>query len=251
MGDGGSLDAIERRLTGASSYAQWKAAALDHDRVSGKEAWKQTQESRRYDHLDIARRLAELRELRAAGDDIGLLFALNEGIHGNISGMGNNALYDVAKFGTKQLIVDYINELTNSLVHVATLPGNVIEPADRLDFFKRASHCFGRSALMLSGAGSLVHFHSGVTRTLFEQALLPTVISGSSGGAVIAGVLGTNADDELRSFFAAGALKIFSDDAFRQSQPGSRRPKIAEGDVERLLADVVPDLTFQKRTSKR
>lgn len=245
-----SLAEIEHCLSNASNYADWKTAALAHDQRSGKQAWKQTPECDSYDHADIARRLAELRGLRTSGDDIGLLFALNEGIHGNMGGMGRSTLHEVAKFGTKQLIVDYIDELTISLEHVAALPETVLTAADRLDFFKRASHCFGRSALMLSGAGSLVHFHSGVTRTLFELGLLPTAISGSSGGAVIAGVLGTNADDELRSFFAAGALGLISGNAFDEQSAYSSRPKIAAADVERMLEQVVPDLTFQEAWEK-
>jgi TAG lipase / steryl ester hydrolase / phospholipase A2 / LPA acyltransferase len=245
-----SLTEIEQRLASASSYTDWKAAAMEHDQLSGKESWKHVQECDSYDHVDIARRLSELQGLRVAGDNIGLLFALNEGIHGNMGGMGKNALHEVAKFGTKQLIVDYIDELTGSLEHVAVIPDSVVTRADRLDFFKRASHCLGRSALMLSGAGSLVHFHSGVTKTLFEQGLLPTVISGSSGGAVIAGVLGTNSDDELRSFFSAGALGIISSNAFEEQKSRSRRPKIAEADVHRMLAEVVPDMTFQEAWEK-
>ncbi len=241
---------VEEQLAAAASYADWKAAALEHDRLSGKDTWKLTEASHSYDHADIARRLDALRSLRNAGDNTGLLFALNEGIHGNMGGMGRRALYEVAKIGTKQLIVDYIDELTRSLEHIAALPEHVISAADRLDFFKRADHCYGRSALMLSGAGSLVHFHSSVIKTLFNEALLPTVISGSSGGAVIAGVLGTNSDDELRSFFDAGALGLISEAAFELPTSSVGRPKIAEADVHRVLARVIPDLTFQEAWQK-
>ena len=130
---------IEEQLAGASSYVDWKAAALEHDQLSGKEAWKQAEKSNSYDHADIARRLEDLRGLRVAGDDIGLLFALNEGIHGNMGGMGRSTLYGAAKFGTKQLIVDYVDELTRSLEYISALPESVLTPEDRLDFFKRAA----------------------------------------------------------------------------------------------------------------
>ncbi len=244
------LAQIEAQMAGAASYSDWKSAALEHDRLSGKAAWKQAEDSNSYDHADIARRLEELRGLRAAGDDIGLLFALNEGVHGNMGGMGRGALYGAAKFGTKQLIVDYVDELTHSLEYISALPESALKTEDKLDFFKRASHCFGRSALMLSGSGSLVHFHSGVVKTLFEEALLPTVISGSSGGAVIAGVLGTNSNDELRSFFAAGALEMISSGAFEEASSRLRRPRIKETDVRRVLERVMPDITFQEAWEK-
>ncbi len=186
-----------------SRYAEWQQAARAHDRVSGMEVWKQSDTRNAYDYVDIWRRL---RELRARGDDMGLLFVPNEGIHGNMGGIGRSSLYETARFGTKQLIVDYIDELVDCLKHVSSLPESEVSWGDKLDFFERASHCFGRSALMVSGAGSLLHFHAGVVKTLIGEDLLPTVISGSSGGALIAAVLGTLDDAQLRAFFAAGAL---------------------------------------------
>ena len=51
------------------------------------------------------------------------------------------------------------------------------KPQDMLEFFRRASHCFGRSALMLSGGGVLGFYHLGVVKTLLDQGLLPRVIS--------------------------------------------------------------------------
>ena len=45
-----------------------------------------------YDYLTIRTRIDKLRSLRANHDDHGLLFALNEGIHGNMGGMGNFTL---------------------------------------------------------------------------------------------------------------------------------------------------------------
>lgn len=245
-----SLAAIERRLAAATTYEAWKAAALEHDRASGMEAWKQAADSDAYDHVDIARRLEELRALRAAGDDVGLLFVLNEGIHGNMSGIGRAPLYEEAMFGTKQLVVDYVDELSACLRHVSGLPESVVAPADKLDFFERASHCFGRSALMLSGAGSLLHFHVGVVQTLFEHQLLPTVISGSSGGAVVAGVLGTRDDDELAAFFAAGALGAVFREVMGEPEWRYERPRIRSRDVHRLLDRAIPDLTFQEAYEK-
>jgi len=106
---------IESKMKGASSYDDWKKAALEHDEVSGRSDWKQKRESKSYDYANIESRLRELRDLRCEGDNVGLLFALNEGIHGNMGGMGKSALHEKAKFGTKQLIIDYVDELVESL----------------------------------------------------------------------------------------------------------------------------------------
>ena len=143
----------------AVNYADWKDAALEHDNKSGFESWKGKEESKSYDYVNIRSRIDALKEFRSKEDDIGLLFALNEGIHGNQGGMGKSDLYKMAKFGTKKLIEEYVDEIVAALQHISTIPESIeITKQDKLDFFERASHCFGRSALMLSGAGSLGHF---------------------------------------------------------------------------------------------
>ena len=182
-----NLAALDRKMRAASSYEEWKQYALEHDAASGREAWKSKEVSKIYDYANIRTRIDDLRTFRATDDDIGLLFALNEGIHGNQGGMGKAALYEKAKFGTKHLINEYVDEIVGALEHISNIPeSSQITAADKVDFFERASLCFGRSALMLSGAGSLGHFHRGVIKTLYNHDLLPNVISGSSAGSIFA-----------------------------------------------------------------
>ena len=183
-------------MDAASSYSEWREAATLHDEASGAATWKQEDESKHFDFASIRRRLTNLRKLRSSGDVAGVLFALNEGVHGNQGGMGRAALFESTKFGTKHLIEEYVDELVDSLKDIANVPENLISWKDKHDFFQRASLCFGRSALMLSGAGSLGHFHAGVVKTLLEHNLLPDVISGSSAGSIFAAVLGTHTDAE-------------------------------------------------------
>ena len=100
----------------ASSYAEWREAAIAHDKASGVHEWVESDESKHFDYVSIRRRLERLRKLRAAGDHERLLYALNEGIHGNIDGIGRRALYGKAKFGTKRLIMEYVDDKgTNTL----------------------------------------------------------------------------------------------------------------------------------------
>ena len=54
---------------------------------------------------------------------------------------------------------------------------------------------------MFSSGGMLMYFHFGVAKNLFEQGLLPSVLSGSSAGALVCAVLGTRSNKELRGFF--------------------------------------------------
>ena len=234
------------RLVNARSYEEWKRAALSLDERTGGAKWRRTEKTRLYDFEVIRRRLGEVREVRASGDPHRLLFYLNEGMHGNMGGMGNPALYGRARFGTKDLIRDYIAELTGALEQVAAVEDSVIPFRERLGFFRRASHCFGRSALMLSGAGALGPFHLGVVKALLDQDLLPDVISGASGGAFIAAIVGSHERSTLEKMFSPGvvfeAFEDFSENA-RKAVTGSR---IGIEDLRSMVAARVPDLTFEE-----
>jgi TAG lipase/steryl ester hydrolase/phospholipase A2/LPA acyltransferase len=74
---------------------------------------------------------------------------------------------------------------------------------NKLAFFSETRHAFGRSALLLSGGGTLSWYHPGVVRTLLEQNMLPLVISGSSGGTLVAGVVGTHTDQEILEYISS------------------------------------------------
>jgi NTE family protein len=205
-----------------------------------------------YDYTQIRLRLDRLRSLRARHDYHGLLFTLNEGIHGNMGGMGRSSLYRRAKFGTKKLIEQYIDEIDDSLRFLAELDHDAIDVQEKLDFFYRANVCFGRSALMLSGGGVLGFYHLGVVKTLLDQGLLPRVISGSSAGSLVAGVLGTHTDEELEHFYEPANVHFEAEreaSVFSQMFFGSN-PQIDVGDLEKLVARMVPDLTFQEAYEK-
>ncbi len=243
------LTKIEQKMKNAATYDEWKRNALEHDDISGRKEWKKKSKSDDYDYVNIQTRLKEIRSLREAGDDIGLLFALNEGIHGNMGGMGKSVLYERAKFGTKVLIEEYVDELVTSLQHISSLPENEIPFEEKLDFFERASHCFGRSALMLSGAGSLGHFHTGVVKTLIAHNLMPAVISGSSAGSVLAGVLGTHTESELEILLDQGMMSS-GQRVLEEASLGIRRPQVDVNDVHQMLKELIPDMTFQEAYEK-
>jgi predicted acylesterase/phospholipase RssA len=246
-----SLTYLERKMRRANSFAHWKKAALEHDAISGFEAWKHKEESKSYDYINIRTRIDALRELRLQKDDRGLLFALNEGIHGNQGGMGKSILYKLAKFGTKNLIVEYVDEIVGALEHISTIPeSSEITREDKLDFFERASHCFGRSALMLSGAGSLGHFHRGVIKTLFEHKLIPTVISGSSAGSVSAALLGTYSDEELTIALQDGRVLDPLQAEIDKRPKSLIRKQTDTAALKLMLEAIIPDMTFQEAYEK-
>ena len=141
-------------LNRAASYEEWCVAALAYDKYNGLDSWRKKDGTSQYDHVSVRLRLERLRSLKSRKDASGLLYNLNEGIHGNVGGMGKAGLYSHAIAGTKHLIEDYIEEVVNALELIDTDECGEISVEDKLDFFRRASHCFGRTALMLSASGS-------------------------------------------------------------------------------------------------
>jgi len=226
------------------SYESWRAAALAHDAKSGAEAWKRDDRSRRYDYKVIRRRYDEIRAVKATGDPLALLYYLSEGIHGNTGGMGRPAVYARAKVGTKDLITNYIAELADAIVKAGQVDESLMSPREKLGVFRRMSLCFGRSALMLSGAGALGPFHVGVTKALLEQGLLPDVISGSSAGSFVAAVIGTHDEGTLRAAIRPTELVDALGEMSTSGSMLGKRRQIGRGDLQAAIEASIPDLTF-------
>jgi TAG lipase/steryl ester hydrolase/phospholipase A2/LPA acyltransferase len=242
------LNTPEDELEQAENYEQWQAAAINKDRALGADYWKQLDRSSLYDYKSIRSRLTRLGEKRASGDQRGLLFALNEGIHGNMGGMGKDALYKKATFGTKSLIEEYTTEITESLKYLASDSVNNISLEEKYNFFHRASHCFGRSALMLSGSGNLLYFHLGVVKALWEQDLLPKIICGSSGGALVGTLVGTHSHKELENIFQPDYIRFEVEQGKgilgRLGVLGSK--PVSTSSVRNLYSRLIPEMTFEE-----
>lgn len=226
----------DAELAKASDYAAWSKTAQALDAKSGTQNWRDADESKHFDFKAIRARLERLRALSAAGDVKGLLFVLNEGIHGNIDGMGHERLYQKARFGTKKLIEDYVAEVVSALDRIAA--ARSIGREEKRDFFRRAQHCYGRSALLLSGSGSFLFFHIGVVKALWEEGVLPSILSGASGGSIVAAMVCTRADRDIGAHLEQRKLA-------NPAVEGDYR-RMAATDVADRLAELIPDLTFQE-----
>ena len=236
---------LKRKIAEAQNYEQWKEAALAYDLHYGLDEWKNTEETSRYDYQAIRQALDDLQSARKNNNNAKLLFTLNEGIHGNLGGMGSSHLYQKAKFGTKQLIVDYVNEVSSALKHLAKPRIKGVQLKEKVDFFHRAHLCFGQSALMFSGSGTFVFFHVGVLKALWEQDLIPDVISGASGGALIAAAAGTRKKEDLGKIFTPAFLSFQKElQAIAKSLTFGSRSKARQKDLVTIIEKVIPDVTF-------
>jgi len=202
------LLARQRDLDHAQTYAEWREIALELDRLEGAEAWKLDEASDDYDHFLIRERLLEMRRLRSAGEVLRLVHALHEGLHGNLGNITAPQLYGFARVGTKRLIEEYVSEVVRCLDYVCAGDFSDFSEDDKIVFFKRTATSFGRSALLLSGGATLGMFHLGVIKALFEQGLLPRVISGSSAGSIIGAMVGTRTDEQMPELFDTESLDL-------------------------------------------
>ncbi len=236
----------QRAMDQALSYEEWRDAATAYDRLAGNDDWKLTEESGDYDHRLIAARTRLLRELRRKGQVRRLTFYLREELHGNLGNMANPALYRVARVGTKKQITDYLDEVVSALDYLCDGEFEDLSARAKYDFFKRAAQSFGRSALLLSGGATLGLFHLGVIQELWLQGLLPRVISGSSVGSIIAGVVGTHTDEELNDTFDPAYLDLEWSRMLRFGRilegEGVLDPKVLERSINRN----VRKLTFEE-----
>ena len=195
----GPLKQVAQAMAQARDYQIWREAALRHDELSGMEDWKRRDNTELYDAAEIRIRHDKLRQLIDSGQSEDLLYALNEGIHGNVGGMGKPILYNRAKEGTKYLINDYVQTMVEALWLIAEADDASVSLHEKVDFFRRASHCYGRSALLMSGGAGLIYYHHGVVQTLIDEDLLPNVLSGASAGSWMCAQIGTHTDEELKN----------------------------------------------------
>ena len=79
---------------------------------------------------------------------------------------------------------------------------------NKIAFFNETRHAFGRSALLLSGGGSMGIYHSGVIKSLLQENLMPTVVSGASAGSIVAGMVAVRTDEELLRSFKPGYFNM-------------------------------------------
>jgi len=110
-----------------------------------------------------------------------MLACWHEGTHTLFSGESKN-------FGLTE-IIDAFTEIQKT---------SILDKEQKLQFFLNLKRIYGRTALLLSGGGLFGLFHSGVIKTLLKEDLMPSVLSGSSGGSLICALLAvTKKEDAL------------------------------------------------------
>ncbi|KAF9365983.1 hypothetical protein BGX34_007034 [Mortierella sp. NVP85] len=191
----GRRNQLRKNLRNASNYGEWKAAAQRLDTYMNKDEWKNDPEFGYYDYQLLSRVNRNLRMARQ-GDRVNELKDHLQGVvKPNFGGVENTRLYSQTYHGTKKPIEEYVQEVTASLQAVAESKG--LSDEEKRTFLKGIYKNYGRSALCLSGGAGFGYYHLGVVRALLQAGVLPTVITGTSAGALMAALVCCRTDEEL------------------------------------------------------
>jgi TAG lipase/steryl ester hydrolase/phospholipase A2/LPA acyltransferase len=252
---------LQLKVSQAKCYTDWLSAASELDSLEGRDAWKDDEESDEYDTALVKARTQELEDARISCDAKRMLFLARTSLTRDLGAMGHVRLYKHCRVGTKALIERYILAALHMLETIVDMCSPLSRKDAHLDIghvyeqLLSARQAFGRSALLLSGGGTLGMNHIGVLKTLFEAQLLPRIISGASAGSIVAAVLCTKTDDEIPQVlreFCYGDLDVFE----KEGEPESVLKKVFRfctkgalfdiSNLVRVMKDLLGDMTFQE-----
>lgn len=211
---------LKRKKDAATTLKEYETYTEKLDQRQGHEQWKTARDSIEpyYYPMQIEAQIRVMQDAILHSDPDDLRRVLQMSFQRHLGGMDNIRLYKHSWHGTKALIDEY-NE--TAVAVVATL----IDAVDKSKMSKQelyacreaieaASGMYGRTALSLSGGALLGMKHIGIAKCLFECNLLPQVISGTSAGSIVAGIVGVHTDEEMAEVlrrFPTSNLGVFDD----------------------------------------
>ncbi|PHH72690.1 hypothetical protein CDD80_4375 [Ophiocordyceps camponoti-rufipedis] len=206
----GSQRKLRKNMRRTSNYREWVAAAKELDCYLGGQSWREENSFAYYNWKTVKRVWDQMRDLRTHAEHYEAtgqtakeakvaqdLRALIEAcVKYNFVGVDNPRLYSHTYYGTKNLVQNFIDE--SELSKKFLLRTKEMSKDEKHCLFKQVNANYGRTALCLSGGASCAYYHIGVVRSLVDADVVPNVITGTSGGALIASLVGTRTNDELK-----------------------------------------------------
>ncbi|KAK1980467.1 patatin-like phospholipase [Colletotrichum cereale] len=212
----GTRERLRRSMRRTNNYRDWVVAAKELDSYLDRQHWKEENDFAYYDSKTVKRVWEQMRKCRqrAEAQENGetdyegqskphgrpaieeLHALLSACVKSNFVGVENPRLYSQTYYGTKNLVQNFIDEVERSIKFV--LNTKQLSMEEKRSIFKGMHTNYGRTALCLSGGASFAYYHFGVIKALLEADLLPDVITGTSGGALVAALVATRTNDELK-----------------------------------------------------
>lgn len=204
----GTSQRLRREMRSRTNYHDWMVSAKQLDDYLDGDKWREQDEYAYYDARSIKKVIGQLRRARhkvesISGSQNGAsaideLRTIVEGcVKNNFAGYENPRLYSETYYGTKNLVQAYVDEA--SLALKTLFDSEHLDVDEKRSLSKHLSTNFGRTALCLSGGATFAYYHLGIAKALLDADLLPSIITGTSGGALIAGLLCTRTNEELKA----------------------------------------------------
>ena len=212
----GKRERLRSTVRKSTNYEDWIKSAEELDTFLGNDKWKKIDDYAYYDSKTIRRVRSHMRRYReqAEADEerpmskfdgnspgqtrpIDELRGLVEAcVKNNFVGFENPRLYSESYYGTKDLVQSFVDEVEQSLALLQKT--HQLDLENKRALFRHLHTNYGRSALCLSGGATFAYYHFGVAKALLDVNLLPSVITGTSGGALVAALLCTRTNPELK-----------------------------------------------------
>ena len=163
----GKRDRLRKSLRKQTTYEGWTEAAKELDTYLGNDDWKVEDEYAYYDDRTIRRAMEQMRRARdqAEQEEQGkrrgfggqrpvdhLVELAKSCVKNNFAGSENPRLYSETYYGTKNLVQEFVDEVSKSLKFLFSC--NQLTTEDKRDLSRQLSTNFGRTALCLSGGAS-------------------------------------------------------------------------------------------------
>ena len=121
------LRRARKEMDAATTYQQWKEAALAHDEASLASEWRKEDESPHYYAPELRKDIQKLQQLLSDQNITRLLEVLHASLHRHHNDLLEPALYSTALAGTKHIVSEYLDTvesviqalvyMTSRLVH--------------------------------------------------------------------------------------------------------------------------------------
>ncbi|KAK0315288.1 hypothetical protein LTR82_012615 [Friedmanniomyces endolithicus] len=202
---------LRKELREQTSFEDWVKSAKVLDRYLGSDSWKEEDDYAYYDSRTVRRVMEQMKSLRRRAEEeergqrtgtggqrpVDDLRALVEAcVKNNFAGTENTRLYSETYYGTKDLVQEYVDEVSATLRFL--LFSRQLGHDEKRALAKHLGTNFGRTALCLSGGATFAYYHFGIAKALLDADLLPDIITGTSGGALVAALLATRTNEELK-----------------------------------------------------
>ena len=237
---------LRAEMVSSKSYFEWSLAAAKLDALEGTDQearWRQ--ETEFYDRRLLEDKVAHLRKIKNSGGGVlDQMFSIRADLLRNLGNITNSELHEHFPVVPRP-IRDYIDEVKGQLQDITWTRDIPLE--DRVAFLKETRHAFGRTALVMSGGGTLGSFHLGVVKALLQHRLLPRVLAGTSTGAIVAAIAATRNDSSLNEFFESLPKMdlgfMVPQSSIHVLKYDGKKPQRKQMNI-RILRQLLGDLTF-------